>query len=281
MRTRPALTRAEIEAGTCPAPDGCDLPEVTVVLDHRDRGLRTSTRHTFAGKVDDGRLTGLTWPADIRPGTLVTVSWQPGKSTVGLRTTALDEPMRIDSHNYYHQHDPVVVTREFDPGNSNRGRVLYAVRSLGRVYSDGSALFPESELLKRGGLGRGARGAFLLRNAIDQLIREGYVTRVQGGVDADGNPDYPAAGDQEPIDMLFYAPLVEPAAHPAEPHEGEGDGADRREHWVNGFVRKLPPGANISEKQLAAYHRAYEEAQLEAPPLEPGYTFVKKHHRHG
>ena len=280
MRTRLALTRSDVETGTCPAPEGCDLAGLTVVLDHRDRGLRTA-RHTFAGAVEQGRLTGLTWPPDIRPGVRVTLSWQPGKTTVGLRTTALDEPMRIDSANFYHEYDPIVVTREFDPGNSNRGRVLHAVRSLGRVYADGSAVFPEAELLRRGGLGRGARGAFLLRNAVDQLIREGYVTRVPGSIDADGRPGYPATAGETPADMLFYAPLVEPAAHPAEAHDGDGDGSDRREHWVNGFVRKLPPGANISEKQLAAYHRAYAEAQLEPPPLEPGYTFVKKHHRNG
>src|SRR4030095_9450899 len=62
-----------------------------------------------------------------------------------------------------------------------------------------------------GGRGRGARGSFLLRNAVDQLIREGYLTRVPGSVDPAGYPAYPALDGQKPAEMLFYAPLVEPA----------------------------------------------------------------------
>jgi hypothetical protein len=99
------------------------------------------------------------------------------------------------------------------------------------------------------------------------------VTRVPGSVDADGQPSYPAVDGEEPADMLFYAPLVEPIPM--------GDGPDRREHWVNGFIRKLPPGAQPSPRQLAAYRRAVENAQIDEDTLAPGYTFVKKHHRHG
>jgi hypothetical protein len=64
------------------------------------------------------------------------------------------------------------------------------------------------------------------------------------------------------------------------PDGTEGDGADRRDHWVNGFVRKLPPGAQPSEKQMTLHERAVESEQV-ASPLAPGYTFVKKHHRNG
>ena len=79
--------------------------------------------------------------------------------------------------------------------------------------------------------------------------------------------------------MLLYAPLAEPAPYPGEPAHGEG--GDRREHWVNGFVRKLPPGAQASERQLSLHERAIESEEVPAAPLDPGFTFVKRHHRTG
>jgi hypothetical protein len=211
----------------------------------------------------------------VRPGTLVTVSWQAARDEVVVRTTALDEPLRVDGVDYFHEYDPKVVTRECEPGRSNRGLVLHAVRRQGRVFADGSAVLAEAGLAAHCGLGRGARGTFLLRNAVDQLIREGYLTRVTGSVDSAGYPGYPAVDGQKTAEMLFYAPLVEPA----DPDEGEGEGGARQEHLVNGFVRKLPPGAHASERQVSLHERAVEEEQIAALPLTPGYTFVKKHHR--
>ncbi|WP_433833534.1 hypothetical protein ACQP2E_19125 [Actinoplanes sp. CA-015351] len=271
-----ALARADLVDGVCPVPDEIvrRLPRseaVSVVLDHRLHGL-TPAGETFAGRLDGDRLSGISWPEDVRPGTLVTVSWQPAKDEIHLRTTLLDEPMRVDGVDYFHEYDPVVVTREFDPGKSNRGQVLNVVLRQGRVFEDGSAVFAEAGLAAACGLGRGAKGAFLLKNAVDQLIREGYVTRVTGSVNEAGYPSYPQADGADGVEMLFYAPLVEPAPHP--------EAGERREHWVSGFVRKLPPGAQASERQQSLHQKAIETDQIEQP-LEPGYTFVKKHHRHG
>jgi hypothetical protein len=255
---------------------------VTVVLEHRERGV-TPTRHVFATSLRqdvEWQFSGITWPADLRPGVLVTVSWQAAKDEVVVRTVALDEPMRVDGVDFFHEYDPKVVTREFTPDKSNRAQVLFTVRRHGRIFSDGSTVLAESGLAAHCGLGRGARGAFLLRNAVEQLIREGYLTRVPGSVDSAGYASYPAVDGQKAAEMLFYAPLVEPAPYPGYP-DGDGDGSDRHEHWVNGFVRKLPPGAKPSEKQLTLHERAVEGEQIVARPLAPGHTFVKKHHRNG
>lgn len=293
MRTatrRFALWRADLEGAVCAAPEECvevlrhrDL--VTVVLEHRDRGIRP-TRQAFETSLRqdvEWQFSGVVWPADLRPGSLVTVTWHAAKDEVVVRTVALDEPMRVDGVDYFHEYDPKVATREFVPGTSNRGKVLYAVRRLGRIFDDGSAVLAESGLAAHCGLGRGARGTFLLRNAVDQLIREGYLTRVPGSVDSAGYPSYPAVEGQKSAELLFYAPLVEPAAHPGDPDfpDADTDGADRHEHWVNGFVRKLPPGAQPSEEQLTLHERAVENEQIDAGPLAPGYTFVKRHHRNG
>ncbi|MGK5682724.1 hypothetical protein [Actinoplanes sp. URMC 104] len=267
MRTvsrRLALWRSDLEGGVCAAPEECVEP--LSALDHVDVVLEHRTREVFACDLRqdvEWQFGGLTWPADIPPGVLVTVTWQPGRDEVVIRTDPLEEPLRVDGVDYYDEYDPRVVTRDYRPDGSNRAKVLHAVRKLGRVFDDGSAVLSEELLAKRAGLGRGAKGAFLLRNAVDQLIREGFLTRVTGSLDGAGHPSYPAVDGETLTDMVFYAPMVEPV--PA--------GADRRDHWVNGFVRKLPRGAQPSEKQL----RAAETEQV--GPLEPGYTFVKKHHR--
>lgn len=277
MRTvtrRLPLLRADLEGAVCSLPSDFVLDgheRITVVLEHRPHG-----RQVFEADVrqDVGwQLHGIGWPVDLRPGVLVTVTWRPAKDEIGLRTTVAEDPMRVDGVDYFHEYDPAAVTRAFEPDASNHAQVLGVVRRLGRVFEDGSAVHTEAFVAARCGLGRGARGAFLFRNAVDQLIREGYVTRVPGSVDAAGQPSYPAVDGEEPAEMLFYAPLVEPTPM--------GDGPDRREHWVNGFIRKLPPGAQPSEKQLAAHRRAVENDLIDEDSLAPGYTYVKKHHRHG
>lgn len=277
MRTvsrRFALWRADLAGGVCAAPEECvaalsGKDPIHLHLDHRVRGI-APLRETFESALREDvewHFGGVEWPADVQPGVLVTVTWQPGRDEVVARTAALDEPLAIDGINYFHEYDPKVVTREFVADKSNRGRVLHAVRRQGRVFEDGSAVLPSAVLAARTGLARGKRNEFLLRNAVDQLIREGYLTRVDGSVDSTGYPWYPAVEGQKPAEMLFYAPLVEPA----DPFEGlEGD---RHEHLVNGFVRKLPPGAHASERQVTLHQ------QVESDPLEPGYTYVKKHHR--
>ncbi len=289
MRTvtrRFALWRADIDGAVCAVPEECvetlrHEERVPLVLEHRERGGAPTTQvfETALRQDVEWQFSGIAWPPDLRPGVLVTVSWQPGRDEVVVRTAALDEPMRVDGVDFFHEYDPKVVTREFDPGTSNRGKVLHAVRRLGRIFSDGSAVLAEAGLAGHCGLGRGARGSFLLRNAVEQLIREGYLTRVEGSVDSTGYPSYPAVDGQKPAEMLFYAPLVEPAPYPGDPDDAEG--SDRHDHWVNGFVRRLPPGAQASEKQLTLHERAVDDEQVPAGPLAPGYTFVKKHHRNG
>ncbi|MEV4350791.1 hypothetical protein AB0J83_40560 [Actinoplanes sp. NPDC049596] len=286
MRTatrRFALWRADIDGSVCAAPEECvrelaDRDTVTVVMEHRQRGV-AAVRAEFASTLRqdvEWEFTGVSWPPDVRPGVLVTVTWHAAREVVVVRTTALDEPVRVDGVDYFHEYDPKVVTREFDPGKSNRGQVLNAVRRQGRVFEDGSAVIPEEKV----SLGRGAKAEFLLRNAVDQLIREGFLTRVEGSVDSSGYPSYPPAEGEKTADMLFYAPLVEEVDFPGEDGD-QGEGADRRDHWVRGFVRRLPPGAHPSEKQLSAHEEAVENAQIGAGELAPGYTFVKRHHRNG
>ncbi|MEV6347429.1 hypothetical protein [Actinoplanes sp. NPDC051851] len=286
MTRRLALRRVDLEGAFCTLPAEVaevlgERETVQVVLAHRVHGL-TAGQVSFDARLEhvpEPRLTGLAWPDDVHPGVLVTLTWQPMKELVVLRTTPAEEPARVDGVDFFHEYDPATVTADYEDLRSNRGMVLTAVRRLGRVFEDGSALIPEEGLAARSGLGRGKKGTFLMRNAVDQLIREGYVTRVTGTLGAEGEPCYPAAEGDDPVEMLFYAPLVDPAAYPGEDDGEGGEHGPHREHWVTGFIRKLPPGAQPSEKQLSLHQQAIDSEQIEDGPLAPGYTFVKKHHR--
>ncbi|WP_250030018.1 hypothetical protein [Paractinoplanes maris] len=265
---RLALWRADLEAGVCAAPEEAaealhEHDTVIVVLDNRQ------TFECVLEQDVEWQLTGLSWPIGYRPGVLVTVTWHPGRGDFVIRPEPLDEPLRVDGVDYFYAYDPKVVTRDYEPDKSNRAKVLHTVRKMGRVFEDGSAVLSEDLLSRRSGLGRGAKAAFLLRNAVDQLIREGFLTRVTGSVDPAGHPSYPAVEGEALTEMVFYAPMVEPI--PFESHRGD--------HWVSGFIRKLPRGAQPSEKQMALYREAVENEGI--GPLAPGYTFVKKHHRNG
>ncbi|GAA2475320.1 hypothetical protein [Winogradskya humida] len=250
---------------------------ISFVLEHQEPG-GGKTRKVFETVLREDiewQFTEIEWPGDVRAGVLVSVSWHAQKQEVVARTTSLEEPVRVDGVDFFHEYDPKVVTREFEAGKSNRGQVMFAVRRQGRIFPDGSAVLDEATLpAQTKSLGRGAKGTFFRDQAVEQLIREGYLTRVPGSVDAHGYPSYPAVEGQKEAEMLFYAPMLEEVPDPEDP-----DAQERRDHWVNGFVRKLPPGAQPSEKQLELHERAVESAQLDDSPLAPGYTFVKKHHR--
>lgn len=268
---RLALWPEDLRGGVCAAPEEAvealrDLERIPLVVEHRAHGLAATAESFEVTLAEDGewQFGGITWPADLRPGVFVTVTWQAARNEVVVRTAPLEEPLRVDGVDYFHEYDPRVVTRSYEAGSSNRGKVLHAICRHGRVYPDGSAVLAEAAVAKQAGLGRGVKGTFLLRNAVDQLIREGFLTRVDGSLDKAGYPTYPAVEGQKLTEMLFYAPMVEPAPHP---------GDDRKEHTVHAFVRKLPPGAHPSERQLQLHEQTAESE------LEPGYTYVKKHHR--
>src|SRR6266540_978121 len=141
---RLALWQADLDGAACAAPEECveALRDrvVTVVLEHRERGV-TPTRQVFEASLrdDDGwRFTGIDWPAEVRSGVLVTLTWRAAKDEVVVRTVPLDEPVRVDGVDYFHEYDAEVATRDCVTGPSNWEKVLHTVRRLGRVFEDGS-----------------------------------------------------------------------------------------------------------------------------------------------
>ncbi len=182
-----------------------------------------------------------------------------------------------------------MVTRQNAPGAdqdravpdlSDMSWVLRTLRLLGYLDADGEAILAEDALVRNceeAGMPRRRLGG--IEEAVEKLILAGHVTRVEGSVDPDGRPWYPPRPGSVRTSLLRYKPRVQALPRQSSPYgSGEGHG-NRREHWVSGFVRRLPPGASPSEQQIEAHRQAVAAAEVMDRELPAGYTFVRPHQR--
>jgi hypothetical protein len=156
--------------------------------------------------------------------------------------------------------------------------VLRTLRVLGHLRADGSVITAEQALLAnclRLGLPR--RRAGQLHRAVDRLLRNRVLDRIDGSIDPDGIPYHPPLPDRPRAALLRFQPATETL-------EGRRPGPatidrHRKAHTVQGFVRRLPSGAEPSDEQLERYADAVREARIVAGPLPPGHTYVQPHRR--
>jgi hypothetical protein len=81
------------------------------------------------------------------------------------------------------------------------------------------------------------------------------------------------------VDLLRYVPVIE-VLDPSSHHVSLGDGATQRSgHLVNGFLRRLSPGAQASAEQIDLHREAVLRTEVVDRSLPAGYTFVRSHHR--
>lgn len=113
--------------------------------------------------------------------------------------------------------------------------------------------------------------------AVAGLIQDRRITRVRGGLDSEGLPSCPARTGQTPVDLLRYAPRVVPVGLAADQRKAKP--APRHDHWVDGFVRRLPAGAHASAESIEAHREAVRAAQIVDRALPDGFTYVQRHHR--
>ncbi|MBB1257858.1 hypothetical protein H3147_03315 [Streptomyces sp. OF8] len=239
---------------------------------------------------DSGMLRGVQWPIDFFPGLCLYVQWPRGGTVFRLRTIELDDPVEVDGQLVAHRYDPGVLTREGAPGSGRYGDsatgldtrhlVLRAVRRFGRLTPDGHAL------LDRAALPRGIyhtapspHQVSALAQAIDQLLAERYLYPATGSRGADGQPHHPAREGEPRIALVGYAPNTVVV-----PRSGSADRVPPRvrgvEHFVHGFLRRLPAGAVPQDTQRAAYREHCRHVgKADGWELPPGYTFVTAHLR--
>lgn len=292
-----ALYRMHLDGGWCPLPPGRigqehDGRRLRLRIDHRDRvHSQPGPEHevTLRRRGGEWELHGIRWPRDLQPGVIATFTWQTGGSFVTARTTMLSMPERVDGVEFLHRYDARVVTREAAPGSdqdrdvpdlSDASWVLRTLRRLGYLSPDGSATLAE-DALARNCLDLGIPKSYLgrLSATVDRLVRAGRIQRAPGSLDGYGRPWYPARSGQVPTELLRYVPTVETLDRSVRREIQDAWHGRRGTHWVTGFVRRLPPGAQASAEQIDLHRQAVEDAEVVDQWLPEGYTYVRRHSR--
>ncbi|MEV4822056.1 hypothetical protein [Micromonospora sp. NPDC049274] len=294
MSWRVGLHRVHLDNKWCPLPDGWtpdheDGRHLRLYLNHdsEDTSHRPVQRVALRQRGGQWELAGLTWPAGLAPGTLITFTWRLTQGFVTGDTAPLPMPERIDGVYFTHEYDPHVVTRQNAPGADQYDRIpdltdtgwtLHTLRKLGYLTEDGEAILAEDALVDNClRLGLPASRAAAIPDAVRQLVRARTLDRVTGSQDSSGHPWYPPLARQPRIPLLRYRPRVEVVATRHDPLVEVH--SQRRPHEVAGFLRRLPPGAKASPEQEDAYREAVREARIVDRGLPDGITYVKPHHR--
>lgn len=235
-------------------------------------------------------FTGVRWPTDVFPGLRVQVQWPRGGTTFRLSTVELEDPVEIDGQLVGHRYDPQVLTRESAPGSSRNGDssegldtsrlVLRTVRRFGLLTTDGHALFD------RGALPRGVYGTVpaahqvvALEQAVARLLAENQLYAATGSRGADGEPHHPPRDGEPPIPLLGYEPNPVVVSRPGVAG-GLGTYGTGVEHFVNGFLRRLPAGSEPNDLQRELYREHCRHVgKADGWDLPAGYTFVTPHSR--
>ncbi|MFI8837111.1 hypothetical protein ACIGPN_39995 [Streptomyces afghaniensis] len=239
---------------------------------------------------ETGMLCNVQWPIDFFPGLRLHIQWPRGGTVFRLYTVELEEPVDIDGQLVTHRYDSSVLTREGAPGSSRDGDssagldtrrlVLRAVRRFGRLTPDGHAL------LDRTALPRGIydttpapHQVTALEQAVDELLAERHLYAATGSRGADGEPHHPARDGESAIALIGYAPnpVVVPRPGPGAGALPQNKGT---EHFVHGFLRRLPAGHEPTGAQRAAYREHCRHVgKADGWELPHGYTFVTAHAR--
>jgi hypothetical protein len=292
---RAALYRMHLQGGWCVLPEGRALPDedrrrLQLRLEHRGPGqARGAVTQTVSLRRRGGQweISGIEWPTDLLPGTLVDFTWQWGTPFVEARTALLPKPERVGDLEFRHRYDLQVVTRETAPGSdqdrevpdlSDASWVLRTLRKLGYLSVDGEAILAEEALVRNClELGLPPHRAEGIGPAVEQHLRAGRLQRVNGSVDYDGRPWFPPRPGHVRTPLLRYVPQVRTLTTPRNtPEEWR---RHRGGHWVTGFVRRLPPGARASDEQVEAHREAIRAHELVNRDLPDGFTYVRRHRR--
>ncbi|TSB32675.1 hypothetical protein [Streptomyces benahoarensis] len=290
MEERLPLSRMVREGLTCL---GVDRVPVRLEISHDGGEIDASeeVQEVLLDLTDEsGMLRNVQWPIDFFPGLCLHIQWPRGGTVFRVHTVALEDPVEIDGQLVAHRYDPGVLTREGAPGCDRDGDsaaaldtrrlVLRAVRRFGRLTPDGHALLDRSAL---------PRGVYhttpaphqvtALEQAMDELLVERHLFPATGSRGTDGEPHHPVRDGEPLIALIGYAPNPVVVPRP-----GSGSGAPSQdrgaEHFVHGFLRRLPPGSEPTGAQRAAYREHCRHVgKADGWELPPGYTFVTAHFR--
>lgn len=223
------------------------------------------------------------------PGMIVDCTWSLDRSSLTISPRPLPSPPGGSDRVIAYEYDVRALVRDTPPGGwrSQAGQdltveqwVLRTLQILGYLDPHGRALLTEDALQRNMlTLGFPREKLALVEEAVKELIGRGELKYVQGSLDPDGRPAFPACPRRPAIRLLCYEPDVERLLQQRAQGE-ESTHVKRSAHEVAPFIRRLPEGKSASRKAREGYAEAVRRAELVGDDeLPPGYTFVPRHSR--
>ncbi|MCJ1680030.1 hypothetical protein MTF65_22330 [Streptomyces sp. APSN-46.1] len=250
---------------------------------------------------EEGRLTGLEWPADFFPGILLTLTWPRAGRVIQARTVLLPLPQTVDGEPVAHRYDRRVRTRDGGsparqyaanrtiPGAAPNAEslVMTAVRRLGLLDVYGRALLARDRLHAAIHLVMTDvplhPAAPQVAAALVRLLASGHLTLARGSRSGNGRTHYPQRPREAAIELVCYTPLVVEARPRGSDHPDLNVPPSRvvNGHHVPGFLRYIGHlGYEASEEQRRLFRQDFLTFGLAGTPeLPQGYTYVRPHRR--
>lgn len=233
------------------------------------------------------RLSDISWPGNLTPGTLLRCTWRRGSEELRFATKSLRLPISADGNWLTHEYDLRVLTRDglgvtAPDGLSQRQLVIRTLRGLGYLDEHGRALLAKEDLVRNvldDVMARRWKTTVQeVEGAVQNLLGNGRLTKVQGSRNRVGHLRYPPRAGEPKVDLLCWTPSA-PRPHHAEP-KGEGGLPEHLlgRHGVRGHLRKIDGDA--SPEAVDAFRRDYDLTRLVGSTVLPaGMTYVRRHER--
>lgn len=294
------VTRQHLAQGWVPLPghDGGVFRELTSLPDAirlrvRHDGLvgrSIPARQRVALQTDAGtrRISGISWPAHLKPGTLLYCTWQRGGQELDFATRVLKRQISADGNLLTHEYDLRVLTRDgLDDvgvgGLSQKYMVIRTLRGLGYLDEYGRALLAEEDLiwnvLEEAKLRRHPVARQEVAQAIRELVAGGRLTTVCGSRNRIGHLRYPARSGEPKVNLLCWTPTA-----PRPQHDETPAGRERlpvhlvHKHDVRGHLRRID--GVPSDEAADAFRSDRELTRLVgSKELPRGMTYVRRHGR--
>jgi hypothetical protein len=114
---------------------------------------------------------------------------------------------------------------------------------------------------------------------VARLLAENRLYAATGSRGADGEPHHPPRDGEPPIPLIGYEPNPVVVSRPGAAG-GPGTYGTGVEHFVHGFLRRLPAGSEPNDLQRELYREHCRHVgKADGWDLPDGYTFVTPHSR--
>ncbi|MFG2560055.1 hypothetical protein [Streptomyces sp. NPDC048496] len=250
-------------------------------------GLRPAAQRVQAPASErPQRITRISWPAGLAPGTLLTCSWARSSWEFKFTTRALPDPIEADGSVLTHEYDLRLLTREgLGPraldGLSDRQLVVRALRGLGYLDFEGRALLTEEDLVRNVLDESSARGnprtVQQLRQAVQELLAARRLTTAQGSRSRSGFLRYPARAGESKVELVCWTPSASVRRIGADGHQKFPDHL-RHKHEVRGHLRMIKGDASVEAADAFRQDRALKRL-VGKDELPAGWTYVRPHDR--